>query len=66
MTQSATAFFEQLAFVGNIPAIDGGAAILARLDILTNQMTTLTNQMTGFTVEIRARSVFSSLRSSIY
>jgi hypothetical protein len=54
MAQGAATFSAQLALYENIPAIDGGAAILTRLDDLTTQMT---DQMTNFTNEIRAKSV---------
>jgi len=73
MAQGTTIFTEQLALIKNIPAIENGAAILARLDgittqmtAFTNQMTAVTNQMTTLTGEIRAKLVFPSPQSSIY
>ncbi|KAI9778267.1 MAG: hypothetical protein M1839_008291 [Geoglossum umbratile] len=69
MAQGAEMLSGQLALVGNLPAIDGGAAILARLDVLTGQVTTLsgkmtilTDQVTGLTVEIRARDLNTAAR----
>jgi hypothetical protein len=73
MAQGTTMSTEQLALIKNIPAVDNGAAILARLDgittqmtVFTTQMTVFTNQMATLTGEIRAKLVFLSSQSSIY
>jgi hypothetical protein len=39
MAQSAATLSEQLVLCENIPAVDGGAAILTRLDDMATQMT---------------------------
>ncbi|KAI9778866.1 MAG: hypothetical protein M1839_007829 [Geoglossum umbratile] len=45
MSQSATTLSEQLALCENMPAIEGGAVILARLDNLTTRLDNFENQM---------------------
>jgi prophage DNA circulation protein len=52
MTQGGTVFLQQLALFPNIPAINGGAVILARLDGLADHITGLTNQVTGLTNQV--------------
>ncbi|KAI9781487.1 MAG: hypothetical protein M1839_005902 [Geoglossum umbratile] len=77
MTQCGAVFLQQLSLIPNIPAINGGAVILARLDGLTDQMTaqgtaftnqmtalttTFTNQMTALTDEMRIRDTNNTAR----
>ncbi|KAI9787168.1 MAG: hypothetical protein M1839_003403 [Geoglossum umbratile] len=65
MTQgaTATAFIEELALCENLPAIDGGAAILARLDQLSTSFAGLKNEIRG---EIAALRLEASIRDSNY
>jgi uncharacterized protein HemX len=45
MAQGAAALCQQLALLGNLPALDGGAAIIQRLDALSEQMTNLRTEL---------------------
>lgn len=52
IAHSCIALSEQLPLYQNIPAINGGAAILARLDALANDMAGLRNDVTGIRNDI--------------
>ncbi|KAI9781777.1 MAG: hypothetical protein M1839_005770 [Geoglossum umbratile] len=70
MVQGATTFIEELALCTNLPAIDGGAAILARLDQLSASVVDLRNEMrdefTNVRHEIATLRLQATIRDSNY
>jgi hypothetical protein len=62
MAQSHLALSEQPTLCENIPAVNGGAAILVHLDNLANELrdgfTSIRSDIAGLRLEIDARLVF--------
>ena len=68
MVQGGTTFIEQLALCQNIPAIDGGGAILTRLDQLPtrlDQLSTRIDQLSTSTADVRDEIVALRLEATI-